>query len=265
MKKAKRGRRNRAKNIVQSLRLVGVNAAGLKPKLKTFKKVLIDLKPSAFFIQESKYKEEGKLKFNSYVIFELVRTDRNGGGLVFGCLKELKPVLVRKGNDDVEAMSVDIHVKNMKIRCCVAYGCQENSLVEKKKNFWDFIEEEVISAWDSGSGFILQFDGNLWAGSNIIPGDPRKQNNNGKLFQDFLSRQSNLTVVNALSVCEGLITRTRIKEGNAEKSVLDFFVVCSRVLPFIMKMVTDGEKDHILTNYTQARKGCKAVYRIFGY
>ena len=61
MKKAKRGRRNRAKNIVQSLRLVGVNAAGLKPKLKTFKKVLIDLKPSAFFIQESKYKEEGKL------------------------------------------------------------------------------------------------------------------------------------------------------------------------------------------------------------
>ena len=65
---------------------------GLKPKLKTFKKVLTDLKPSAFVIQESKYKEEGKLKFNSYVIFELVRTDRNGGGLVFGCLKELKPV-----------------------------------------------------------------------------------------------------------------------------------------------------------------------------
>ena len=43
--------------------------AGLKPKLKTFKKVLTDLKPSAFVIQESKYKEEGKLKFNSYVIF----------------------------------------------------------------------------------------------------------------------------------------------------------------------------------------------------
>ena len=36
-------------------------------------------------------------------------------------------------------MSVDIHVKNMKIRCCVAYGCQENSRVEKKKDFWDFI------------------------------------------------------------------------------------------------------------------------------
>jgi hypothetical protein len=38
MKKAKRGRRNRAKNISKSLRLVGVNAAGLKSKLKLSKK-----------------------------------------------------------------------------------------------------------------------------------------------------------------------------------------------------------------------------------
>jgi hypothetical protein len=74
-----------------------------------------------------------------------------------------------------------------------------------------------------------------------------------------VSRQYNLTVVNALSVCEGLMTPTRIKEGNAEKSVLDFFVVCSRVLPSITKMVIDEKKDHILTNYTQAQKGCKAV------
>ena len=34
-------------------------------------------------------------------------------------------------------------VKTMTIRCCVAYGCQENSLVEKKNKFWGFIEEEV--------------------------------------------------------------------------------------------------------------------------
>ena len=65
MKKGRRGRRNRAKNISKSLRLVGVNAAGLKPKLKTFKKVLTDLNPSVFFVQESKYKEEGKLMLDN--------------------------------------------------------------------------------------------------------------------------------------------------------------------------------------------------------
>ena len=90
-------------------------------------------------------------------------------------------------------------------------------------------------------------------------GDPRKQNNNGKLFQQFLSRQPHLTVVNSLPLCEGLITRSRVKEGEAEKSILDFFVVCSRVLPHITRMVVDEKKEYILTNYKNAQKGGKAI------
>lgn len=168
--------------------MVGVNAASLKNKLFTFKKMLAELKPSVFFVEETKYKEEGKLKIDNFVIFELVRESKDGGGLALGCVKELNPVLVRKGDDEVEAMSVDIFVKTMRIRCVIAYGCQENSLVDKKNKFWSFIEEEVITSWDSGFGFILQFDGNLWAGPDIIPGDPRNQNKNGKLLKDFLFR-----------------------------------------------------------------------------
>ena len=122
----------------KSIRFLGVNAAGLKPKLFTFKKVLLDLQPSVFFVQESKFKEEGKLKIENYVIFDLVRDSREGGGLVLGCVKELKPVLVRKGNEDVEAMSVDIFVKSMKIRCCVAYGARKMHLLKRKEKqfYW---------------------------------------------------------------------------------------------------------------------------------
>ena len=145
-------------------------------------------------------------------------------------------------------MSINIFVKNMSIRCCIAYGCQETSKVEKKEAFWNFIEEEVKSAWSAGSGFILHFDGNLWAGSKIIPGDPRPQNINGKIFQQFLERNLNLNVVNALPICEGLITRKRLKNGIEEQSLLDFFVLCSRVLPFISKMIIDEDRKHILTN-----------------
>ena len=83
----------------------------------------------------------------------------------------------------------------------------------------------------------MQFDGNLWAGNNIIPGDPRCQNRNGKYFEQFLSRNSKLTVVNSLSQCEGLITRSRNKNGILEESILDFFVVCDKILPFVEKMV----------------------------
>ena len=105
----------------------------------------------------------------------------------------------------------------------------------------------------------MHFDGNLWAGQDIIPGDPRPQNRNGKLFQAFLSRNSHLTVVNSLPICEGLITRRRVKDGVLEESVLDFFLVCNLVLPHITRMVVDEKKKHILTNYQAVRYGGKAV------
>ena len=103
-----------------------MNAAGLRSKLLTFKKVLNDLKPSVFFIEETKLKKEGSFKLANYDIFELVRKNKNGGGgLALGCDKKLQPVWVREGNDYVEALSIEIAVKEMKIRCC------EHTVVKK--------------------------------------------------------------------------------------------------------------------------------------
>ena len=141
----------------------------------------------------------------------------------------------------------------------MAYGCQETDLVERKDAFWSYLDQEVSLADQSESGFILHFDGNLWAGPDIIPGDPRPQNRNGKLFQHYLERHPHLTVVNAMNICEGLITRSRLRGGKLETSVLDFFVICDRVLPFITKMVIDEEKKFVLNNYEQVRKGGIAV------
>ena len=39
--------------------------------------------------------------------------------------------------------------------------------------------------------------------------DPNLQNRNGKLFIEFLERNPSLIVVNALEVCEGLITKKK--------------------------------------------------------
>ena len=86
----------------------------------------------------------------------------------------------------------------------------------------------------------------------------RPQNKNRKLFQEFLERNPQLTVVNALPLCKGLVTRKRISKGKHEESVLDFFLVCHRVLPYVSKMVIDESKEHILTNYQSARYGGSA-------
>ena len=239
---------------------MGVNSAGLGSKMNTFKKVMRELKPSVFFVEETKFKDAGKLKIDNFHIYELVRENRDGGGgLALGVAKELNPVWVREGKEFVEAISVEISLKRLKIRCCAAYGPQESDLLKKKEMFWKYLEEEVVFAEQSGAGFILHFDGNLWAGSGIVPGDPRRQNRNGRMFNEFLDQHPNLHVVNALEICEGLITRRRIKDGSVEESILDFFIVCSKVLPFVKRMVIDHEKKYILTNYRQVGKGGKAI------
>ena len=66
-----------------------------------------------------------------------------GGGLALGCLKELQPIWVKEGDDQVEILSINIFVQNMKIRCCAAYGCQETDSVDKKDDFWKYLDEEV--------------------------------------------------------------------------------------------------------------------------
>ena len=107
--KTKRGKRKSLKPFCKNLRFLGVNAAGLGSKMMTFKKVIHELKPSVFLVQETKFKECGKLKIDNFIIYELVRQNSDGGGgLALGVAKELFPAFVREGDDDVEALSVEI-------------------------------------------------------------------------------------------------------------------------------------------------------------
>ena len=68
-----------------------------------------------------------------------------------------------------------------------------------------------------------------------------------------------MTVVNSLDICEGLITRVRNKNGKFEQSVIDFFVVCRKVLPYVKKMIIDEKKEFILTNYERVRLDGKSI------
>ena len=69
----------------KDLRLLGVNAAGIQAKTKSFIKVLCELEPSIFFLEETKSKSTGLLKVKNYVIFEKIRQNqiKGGGGSCF--------------------------------------------------------------------------------------------------------------------------------------------------------------------------------------
>ena len=242
---------------MKKLKVIGVNAAGLMSKMDSFEKLLVDEQPSIFCIQETKLKKENRIKTEStkkFTIYELNRKDKNGGGLCIGVLKDLHPAWVAQGDDDVECLSVEVWVEGFPIRVVTGYGPQVGDSYEKKMNFWNFIEREALNAFHNGSGFILQMDSNSHLGQDIIDNDPNPQNSNGKLFCQFLERLPHLTLINTMQLCDGLITRMRKTTNGVEKSILDVFITCHRILPYISKMTIDENRQLALTNYSKIKK-----------
>ena len=172
---------------------------------------------------------------------------------MIGALHELNPVLTRQGDDDAECLSVAVTVEKNRLLIVAGYGPQLGDPLERKTAFWKYLDEEVKSAKEIDSGIIIQMDSNSWSGADIIPLDPNKQNSNGKLFKNFLDRNPELTVVNSLGCCEGSITRQRTTILGVERSILDVYIVCRKVLGLIKHMKIDHEGIYSLSNYNSKR------------
>ena len=215
-----------------------------------------------FCIQETKLKKQNKIKTESskkFTIYELNRKEKSGGGLCIGVLKDLRPVWVAQGDDEVECISVEIWVDDFPIRVVTAYGPQLGDKLERKQKFWDFIQREAQNAFDQGSGFILQMDSNAHIGKEMLEEDPNPQNLNGKLFCEFMERMPHLNLINALPLCEGSISRMRKTTLGLEQSILDVFVTCHKILPYITKMTIDEKRKHALTNFNSLKTGGKVT------
>ena len=251
--------------IGQSVIIVGINAAGLTSKIESFDKLLFDLQPSIWMIQETKRKQVSpKIKGNNlvnYQVFEMFRSKTieeggkglNGGGLAIGALHDLKPMLVRQGDDEVECMTIQVTTGPTTFRCVVGYGPQIDDSYKRKQGFWNYLDQEVESAFSENIGIVIQIDSNSWAGNEIVPNDPNPQNANGKLLKLFLQRNKNIILVNSQPLCDGLITRQRKSKNLDEKSVLDLFMVCDNMFPHVRKMNVDEQGLYRLTNYKKGR------------
>ena len=118
---------------------------------------------------------------------------------------------VAQGDDEVECLCVEVWVEDFPIRVVVAYGPQLADNIEKKQKFWEFIEKQADMAHNVVAGFIVQMDSNSHLG-------------------------------------KGVITRMRKTTQGIEKSILDVYVTCEKVLPYITKMIIDERRQHTLTN-----------------
>ena len=260
-KKCKRGKRKSVKCVEKDLIFGGINPDGALSKITTIKKAMRETKAAVWTMQETKVSQQGKLQFDGFITFEHIRTEKEGGGVALSALEELNPAFIRDGGDFAEAITVNIHLKKITISCNTGYGPQENASLEKKTSFWKYLDEECERAKKEGNGFILQGDLNAWLGPNIIPGDNKTQNVNGKFLVNFV-KQNKLTIVNSLPMCKGTKTWSRTRQGIVLSSTIDFFIVCERVLPFIQNMVIHNDSKHIMTNYKGGKNTTKADHAL---
>ena len=151
-----------------------------------------------YFLFKKQSLEDREIKTqnsSNYHIYQLNRQTREGVGIAIGVDKSLDPVWINEGNDDIELLNVEVDFSGFKVRCVCGYGPQENASLEKKQNFWTKLSLDVEGANDAETGIIIQMDGNLWAGQELIKGDPNKMNNNGRHFKNFLEKNKHRTVV----------------------------------------------------------------------
>ena len=153
------------------------------------------------------------------------------------------------GGEEVDALTICIQLRNIAILVTSGYGPLENATNVRKDAFWKYLTDQANAAKAHGQGFILQGDLNSWLGPNLLPGDVRDQNRNGKRFQNFLE-QNKLTCVNSLPITKGIITRSRKYLGVVRQSTIDFYVVCEDVLPFVSNMEILNDTSHMLTNFS---------------
>ena len=190
-RKNRRKRKGQIKNQEKNMVFLSCNVSSIKNRLLSLEKVVNDLKLSFFCLQETHVKKEGTIKFENslkYQIYELTRKNKNGGGLALGVIKELNPFWIKDGGVETEALTVKISIKQLCIRITNAYGPQEYDSEDKKHKFWNYLDFQLIECEKEGTGCMILFDCNAWVGSKILKNDPRRQNKNGALLENFMIR-----------------------------------------------------------------------------
>ena len=108
------------------------------------------------------------MEMENYEMFEKIRSEGSGGGLLTAVVKSLEPVLIEAANEETEILVVQVKFGGSKIRIINGYGPQEGDPSVRKLAFWQSIEQEVISAKNSQCMVLIQCDANAKLGKDKI-------------------------------------------------------------------------------------------------
>ena len=255
--KTRRGnwKRNKERGLQKfKFSLLGTNCNGILNKKDSLNAAIDEFNPSVVTLQETKSRKFGNLKLKGYQIFEKLRNGGNGGGILTAADENMNPVLISTGKeDDSELLTIQVEVGSHNIRIINGYGPQEDECSKDDiYKFWQEIEGETLNAKDNNCLVIVQMDANAKIGKENLKDDPNTETPNGRILLDMCERQ-NLTILNTLDLCRGVITRERITVNNIERSIIDYIIVCEEMKQFLEEMFIDEDRIHVLTRYGKIR------------
>ena len=238
---------------------MGNNAAGLKAKKDSLEAIInVFKKPSCITIQETKLAKNAHFQLSNYQVFQKNRNG-SGGGLLTAVDPVLNPVQIATKNEEAEILTIQVQIKNKKIRIINAYGPQNDEAQQTRLNFWLGLEEEIISAKSEHCMVIIEMDANAKVGQAIIRRNPNNiLDNNGRHLLHLIQTHG-LTMLNAHRLCVGAITRYRETKNTTETAILDYVVVCEQLAKHVETIIIDEERNYTLTKYATTKCVIKKV------
>ena len=115
--------------------IFGSNANGILAKKESLVANIQNFQVGAFFLQETKVSRKGQIKIENYEIFEVVRPNcPTGGSILTGVHKNLHPVFICGGEEDIEILVVQAKIGYYNCQLINLYGPQEYEKIEERIN-----------------------------------------------------------------------------------------------------------------------------------
>ena len=108
----------------KSLILIGNNVAGLLSKKDSFINLINSVMPAVGMFQETKLYKKGQIQLEKYCVFESIRGDKEGGGLLTMVQSNFEPVLVPLENElkmSENVLVVEANLGKARVRYINAY------------------------------------------------------------------------------------------------------------------------------------------------
>ena len=112
LKKSKHKSKHETKNFT----IIGANTNGLNLKRESFYSLVNTFQPTVITLQETKFVHYRTVKLNGYEVFEALRTNKDGGGLLTAARLDTNPVLVEEdGDSQILIIQIEVSGKLRKL------------------------------------------------------------------------------------------------------------------------------------------------------